>query len=229
MLARDPSSGNGSFRGVTSNAFASALLVYSDAMVAGVAAAAGAAAAMRQAILTADAAWEPYARARGMHHSAGRIGWAHAQWPRVDGVFGGVAVALELVGRSGGYHTGALAVPIAAVQGNVEVTREGVIAKISKVFGAQDLIIGDEAFDRAFLVKATSEAAARAVLSARVRNEMLEIGVDRVLYDDGSEHEHVPMVLFEVPVILTEPRLLDRALRAAVEIAQTRLQETPYR
>ena len=198
-------------------------------MVAGVAAAAGAAAAMRQAILTADAAWEPYARARDMHHSAGRIGWAHAQWPRVDGVFEGVAVALELVGRSGGYHTGALAVPIAAVQGNVEVTREGVIAKISKVFGAQDIIIGDDAFDRAFLVKSTSEAAVRALLSARVRSEMLELGVDRVIYDDGSEHEHVPMVLFEIPVILTEPQLLDRALRAAVEIAQTRMQEAPYR
>jgi hypothetical protein len=184
---------------------------------------------MRQAILTADAAWEPYARTRGMDYSAGRIGWAHTQWPRVDGVIEGIAVALELVGRLGGYHTGALAVPIAAVQGNVEVTREGAIAKISKAFGAQDITIGDETFDRAFLVKATSEAAVRAVLSALVRSAMLEMGADRVIYDDGSEHKHVPMVLFEIPVILTEPRLLDRALRAAVEIAQTRIQETPYR
>ncbi len=184
---------------------------------------------MQQAILMADAAWEPYARARDMRHSAGRIGWAHAQWPRVDGVIAGIAVALEVVAHSRGYHTGALAVPVAAVQGNVEVTREGVVAKISKVFGAQDICIGDEPFDRAFLVKGTSEAAVRAVLSALVRDEMLQMGVERVIYDDGSEHKHVPMVLVEIPLIVTDPRQLDRALRAAVEIAKTRLQGTPYR
>ena len=138
-------------------------------------------------------------------------------------------MALELVARSLGYHTGALAVPVAAVQGNVEVTREGVIATISKAFGAQDILIGDAPFDRAFLVKGTHEAAVRAVLSARVREEMLEMAVDRVIYDDGSQHNHVPMVLVEIPMILTEPQQLDRALRAAVEIAQTRMQETPYR
>jgi len=193
------------------------------------AAGAAAAAAMRQAVLTADTAWEPYALARNLRHAAGRIGWGHTQWPRVDGRISGIHVALELVPGSGGYQTAAIAAPLDAMQGNLEVTREGVIAKISKVFGAQDIALGDEAFDRAFLVKATSEAVARAVLSAEVRREMLAMAAERVVYDDGSEHRHVAMVLFEVPRILQEAQEIDRALGAAVEIARARVQQAPYR
>jgi hypothetical protein len=187
-----------------------------------------AAAARRRAIQAADSAWQPYAQARGMHHVVGRAGWAHTQLPRVEGVLEGISVALELVATSA-YHTAALALPATVVPGNVEVIREGLMQKLSKAFGAQDIVVGDEAFDRAFLVQATSAATARAVLSPDVCRAILEIGACRVAYDDGTEQGHVAMVFLEVPSVLTDSHQLDRALRTAVAIARTRIPETPYR
>jgi hypothetical protein len=180
------------------------------------------AAAQRQAMLAADAAWEPYAMQRGMQHRSGRMGWAHTQWPRVDGGLEGVAVAIELVPRNSGVHTAVLAALPAPMEGNVEVTREGLFSKIGKLFGAQDIVLGDGAFDRAFLVKGTSELTVRALLSVAACTELLSLGADRLAYDDGSEHKHVAMVVMEIPSVVQSAEHLDRALRIVVEMSRTR-------
>jgi hypothetical protein len=174
-------------------------------------------------------AWAPYAQARGLRHSPGRTGWAHEQWPRLDGVVENIQVAFELVERAQGFNSAAIAVPPAALEGHVEVTREGVLAKITKLFGAQDIVLGREAFDRAFLVRGTSKDTVSAVLRSAVQDEMLAIGVVRLAYDDGSEHQHVPTVVLELPQIVTDWTWLDRALALVVDIARVRAQDTPYR
>jgi hypothetical protein len=157
------------------------------------------------------------------------MGWGHTQWPRVDGTFESAPVAIELVPRSDGVHTAVLTSLVAPLQGNVEVVREGLLAKIAKVFGAQDIALGDPAFDRVYLVKGTSEPTAHAVLSASAREEMLALGVDRLIYDDGSEHRHAALVFVEIPRVVEEPERLDRALRAVIDIARTRASTTVYR
>ena len=164
-----------------------------------------------------------------MRHFPGRIGWAHVQLPLVDGAVESIPAAVQLVAGTTGYHTLALAVPAAPLEGHVEITREGVIAKIAKLFGAQDIQLGEEAFDRTFLVKGTSERTVRAVLSALVRQEMLQMDAVRVAYDDGSAHKHGPMALLEVPRIVTGAAELDRVLAAVVEMARAKVQETAYR
>jgi hypothetical protein len=157
------------------------------------------------------------------------MGWAHTQWPRVDGERESVGVAIELVPRSSGFHTAVLAALAAPMDGNVEVTREGLFSKIGKLFGAQDIVFGDEPFDREFLVKATSVPTVRALLSAAARTEMLSLGADRLVYDDGSEHKHVAMLLLEIPTVVEKADQLDRALRIAVEMSHARMSETAYR
>lgn len=151
------------------------------------------------------------------------------QWPRLDGVVENTPVAFELVGSAGAFHTVAIAVPSAALEGHLEVTREGVLAKLGKLFGAQDIVLGEDAFDRAFLVKGTSELTVRALLRPEVREEMLGMGVVRLAYDDGTEQHHVPMVILELAGIATEPPWLDRALALVIEVARTRPQDAPYR
>ncbi len=126
-------------------------------------------------------------------------------------------------------NTVILAAPVAPIQGNLEITREEFLAKITKVFGAQDVVLGDEAFDRAYLVKATPEILARALLTDGVRRDLLAVEACRLAYDDGSHHRQGAMVVLEVPGVIAEPTSLDRLLGLVVEIARARLPEVPYR
>jgi len=197
-------------------------------MAAGAALAASAA-AHRRAIETADAAWAPYAKTHEMHHRPGRFGWAHAQSSRIDGRFDSVAVSFELAGVSRTWGTLALAIPLAPVPVNVEVRREGLLARIAHLFGVRDLSFEDEAFDRAFVVRATNEDAARALLDETTRGEMVALGVSTLAYDDGSTHEHAPMVVLGVPRIVVQEAEIDRVLQLLVKLARVRPETTPFR
>lgn len=188
-----------------------------------------AAAARARAIAQADRAWAPYARSRGMAHRPGREGWAHVQMPRLDGVIDDVPVALELVPGTGEHQTVALAAPAAPLPGHVEVTREGLVASLAKVFGAQDVVLGDDAFDRAFMVKSAPPDIAPQLLVAEVRAEMLALPTARLAYDDGSEHSHHALVVFAVDAIVESPGILDRMLRMVTTLARIRMTTAAYR
>jgi hypothetical protein len=194
-------------------------------MVAG-ASAAAAAAARRKAIGEADAAWIGYATARGMHFRPSRTGWAHEQLPRVDGVVDGVNVAIELVHDM---RTAVLAVPAVPLAGNLHIGRESVFTSIAKFFGAHDIVLGDKAFDDAFLVKASAAALAQALLSPATRAELLALGAESFAYDDGSEHKHSPMVVLFLRRIAVGDVELDRALRVVIQAASVRDGTAPYR
>jgi hypothetical protein len=190
---------------------------------------ASAAAAHRRAIEAADAAWAPYAKTHQMHHRPGRISWAHSDEPRVDGTFEGVSIGFELklVPREWGMT--AVAIPLSPVPVNVELSREGVLARIAKFFGAQDVVVGDEEFDRTYLIKATDEAKGRALLDAKVRKEILALGIASLAYDDGSVADHKAMVVVSVPRILQKPEEIDRLLELLVALAKLRPDVEPFR
>jgi len=192
-------------------------------------AAAAAAQARARAMARADQAWAPYARARGMAHRPGRQGWAHEEMPRLDGVIDDVRVAIELVASASEYETIALAATEAPLPGHVEVTREGLVAKLTKAFGAQDVVLGDDPFDRAFLVKAAPPDIAPQLLVADVRSELLALPTTRLAYDDGSEHSHPAMVVFAVGALVEAPGILDRMLRVVTTFARQRLATSAYR
>jgi len=203
---------------------------YSHAMaMVGVMAAAAAAQAFREATAKADAAWVPYAAARGMSYRPGRQGWAHTEMPRLDGVFHDVRVAVELGQGASQYLTAALAVSEAPLAGHLEVTREGSFAKVAKLFGAQDVVLGDETFDRAFLVKSKPADVAPQLLSPAIRAEMLALPTTWLAYDHGREHGQVALVIFSVADVVQSADVLDRILRVATMLARVRPASVPYR
>lgn len=59
----------------------------------------------------------------------------------------------------------------------LELHPETALARGRKLLGSQDIILGDEAFDDAFLVQGQPEARVRATLSPGVRRELLRLRV----------------------------------------------------
>lgn len=191
-------------------------------MAAGTVIAAAAAAAQKQAAERADAAWAPFAKTRAMNFRASRVGLGEAILPRVGGNLDGVSVAFEMAMVASDWGITAVSVPLAPVPVRVELGREGFLQKVAKVFGAQDIVLGDAPFDKAFMVRGTNDPGTHAVLGASTRSELLALDVSTLLYDDGSTKERGAVVVLGVPNVLVEAEALDRMLRLLVALAKTR-------
>jgi hypothetical protein len=189
-------------------------------------AAAAAAAARRKAIGEANAGWAGYAKARGVHFRPSHTGWAHEQLPRIDAVVDGVRSAIELAYD---LRTAVLAVPALPLAGNLHVTRENIFSSIATFLGAEDIVLGDKAFDDAFLVRASAAPVAQTLLSPPIRAELLALGAESFAYDDGSEHQDAPLVALFLRRVAVDHAELDRALRVVVETARVREGAPPYR
>jgi hypothetical protein len=114
------------------------------------AAAASAAAFIRQTKRAADTIWNPWAEAHGLSYVPGRSSWAALALPRIDGSLSDVGVAFLVerhLGDRRGIRTRAAAVPPTPLPGNVEVTREGIVSTIAKFFAAMDIPLDDPKFD----------------------------------------------------------------------------------
>jgi hypothetical protein len=185
-----------------------------------IAAVAAVEATRNRGIRKADEAWGAYAKSHAMTHEPAR-GWVRREWPRVEGTLGGVTVAIEVATHLTqlGYSTALVALPKAPRPGDLELTREGLAAQVTKLFGAQDLVLGDDAFDRAFVVKASSEPFARELLTPQVRAELLALGVSRLAYDAAAGDDSVAMVVAEIVGIVDQNDTLDRGLRLVAELA----------
>ncbi len=90
---------------------------------------------------------------------------------RIEGSEGGSRVRIYTVSRGSGksrttFTIVEMALP-SRTRGRFSVAREGVFSKIGKaVFKTQDIQIGDEAFDKAVMVKGDDEEAIRSLLSS---------------------------------------------------------------
>jgi hypothetical protein len=188
-------------------------------MVAGNLLVAVASAAHRQAMAAADTAWAPFAKAHGLNHRAARIDDAHNDEPRVDGTVDGVSVAFKLSTVADVSGVMAVAVPQAPICAHLQIGQEGLFQKIAKVFGAKDLVLGDEPFDSAYLVGTTDDDGARALLTQKTRSEMLALGVVTLTYDDGATNETKPTLALGIAHVVTEAEELDRLLKLLVALA----------
>jgi hypothetical protein len=170
-----------------------------------------------RAIQKAEAAWAPYAAAHGMTFEAAR-GWIRREWPRVEGTLGGAQVAIEMAvhATDWDYSTACVAATKAAPKGHLELTREGIASRVAHLFGAQDIIVGDEAFDAAYVVKASPEPLALQLLTTAVRAELAALDVSRLTYGEGSVGG---LVVAEILGIVQSRDVLDRTLRLVAELA----------
>lgn len=94
----------------------------------------------------------------------------------------------DVSGRSSIVHTRLRAAFVNRDGFRFRVRREDWLSDIAKLFGAEDLLIGDEDFDDAFVVSANDEARARKLLSdPELRRRMVASEADliEVRDDDG--------------------------------------------
>jgi hypothetical protein len=79
------------------------------------------------------------------------------------------------------------------------ITREGMLSEIAKLFGAQDIQIGDAEFDKLFMIKGNNEKLIKAMLQ-NVRIRELLLSQPEVHFALTPENE----LLFAVPVIIKD-------------------------
>lgn len=79
------------------------------------------------------------------------------------------------------------------------ITREGLLSEIAKLFGAQDIQVGDEAFDKLFMIKGNNEQLIKAMLQ-NVRIRELLMAQQEVHFALTPENE----LVFAVPVIIQD-------------------------
>ncbi len=131
-----------------------------------------AAVAAMQRARKVQAAWTAAARQLGLAHSGS--GWTR---PQLSGSMGGLLVRVDVYstgGKNKTYWTRYRAVfptPGTAVR----LKRQTGLSRVTKLFGAQDVEIGDVAFDDAFVIKAGSEYQASEYLTLPRRTLLLKL------------------------------------------------------
>lgn len=121
-------------------------------------------------------AWSAFARKTGLVLNPG--GWFKA--PTVTGAYKGFNVYLYTYtqgsGKSKTTYTSLVAYLPIPNRCHVRVTREGFLSRITKAFGAQDVQVGDPAFDQAYIVKSDTPQYVQKLLTAQIRGAMLSGG-----------------------------------------------------
>jgi len=121
-------------------------------------------------------AWGRFARDAGLALDPG--GWFKA--PTVSGAYGGLNVYLYTYTQGSGknkttYTSMVVYIPVPH-RAHVRVTREGFLSKITKAFGAQDIHLGDPAFDDAYIIKSDTPELVPELLTPAIRGAMLSGG-----------------------------------------------------
>jgi hypothetical protein len=168
----------------------------------------------------ANQLWDAFAKGRGYTMRPGHVGWSHALNPRVDAVVDEIKVTLEYVITDLQGRTVAMATPAKPIVGHVEITPEGIGSKLAKLFGAQDLVMGHDAFDKKYIVKATVEASAKALLDVETCELLHGIDVSRFTYDDGAKGAGGGMVTIERPRVEDREGALDVMMKVAARMAK---------
>jgi hypothetical protein len=120
--------------------------------------------------------WSTFAQQAGLSLDQG--GWFRA--PTVSGAYGGFNVYLYTYTQGSGknkttYTSMIVYLPIAH-RSHVRVTREGFLSRITKAFGAQDIQLGDPAFDAAYIIKSDTPELVPQLLTSQVRGALLSGG-----------------------------------------------------
>jgi len=78
--------------------------------------------------------------------------------------------------RDAGWRTTITAFFDPPLGAGLALSREGITAKLGKLFGSQDVQLDDDAFDKEFIVKANDPAQVKTILSADARASLLVLG-----------------------------------------------------
>jgi len=57
-----------------------------------------------------------------------------------------------------------------------KIYREGILQKLTKLFGTQDIILNDRSFDKKYVIEGNNEEQVKKLVSSEVRAEIIELG-----------------------------------------------------
>jgi len=64
-----------------------------------------------------------------------------------------------------------------------KIYREGILQKLTKLFGTQDIILNDRSFDKKYIIEGSHEDQVKAVISPDVRSKIMELGEMLMIFD----------------------------------------------
>lgn len=125
--------------------------------------------------------WNHYVRlgqAFGITVVKPKIGYFMPALPRLEGTFRNTVLSIYTDRRGSGKHTHYYTVINIRLWANpgfeFRLTKEGFFQKIGKAFGMQDIQVGNEVFDKAFVLKSPDENRARQVFDIMLCNKLAE-------------------------------------------------------
>ena len=67
----------------------------------------------------------------------------------------------------------------------MKIYREGILQKLTKLFGTQDLILNDRSFDKKYIIEGSQEEKVKEIISSDIRATIMELG-EVIMIMDGE-------------------------------------------
>jgi len=102
----------------------------------------------------------------------------------------------------------------------LDIYEEGLMSKLNKYFGMQDIVIGKEKFDKEYIIKTNNEELTKKIFTDKICDELLFMANGR--FGFGFEFG-VKKIYYDEPKLLTnEKRMLwfERVLNVLVDLAE---------
>lgn len=170
--------------------------------------------------------WADFAQARQLSMTPGRFFPFRANV--ISGAVENVPVQLDHYvvshGKSSTSYTRVVGRAIEPMPFTLRVYVESVFSSLGKVLGAQDVQLGDPAFDERFMVKADNEAMARSLLDTELRRALTAFESGSLSFDYRAGAVSLTWVARE-----ENPAVLDAAIRVVVLASRWRRPEQSLR
>lgn len=67
-----------------------------------------------------------------------------------------------------------------------KIYREGIIQKLTKLFGTQDIIFNDRSFDKKYIIEGNDEAKVKEIITPSIRAKIIELGEILMILDGDT-------------------------------------------
>jgi len=68
----------------------------------------------------------------------------------------------------------------------LKIYREGIIQKLTKLFGTRDIFFNDRSFDKKYIIEGNDEPRVKEIISADIRAKIIELGEILMILDKNS-------------------------------------------
>ena len=134
---------------------------------------------IKRSFVKTEQQWELLAKrlSAQLHMPESRWAWILGKYPTIEGNVGGFPFTCYMFVRGSGKHqqtyTAFAFETKAPSSKTLSLYKEGFFSKIGKAFGGQDIQIGDEDFDKSYIIKSNDELFAKRVYNPRTRQLLL--------------------------------------------------------